>query len=53
MEKYGDVEFATLNSVDFFNKRRLMERLDYIPPDEFENIYFNQIEQQDKDVVLT
>lgn len=47
------VEFATLNWVDFFNKRRLMERLDYIPPDEFENLYFNKIEQQDKDAVLT
>lgn len=47
------VEFATLNWVDFFNKRRLLERLDYIPPDEFENLYFNKIEQQDKDAVLT
>jgi len=47
------VEFATLNWVDWFNKKRIMERLDYIPPDEYEKLYFNQIEQQEKEAVLT
>jgi len=47
------VEFATLNWVDWFNKKRIMERLDYIPPDEYEKLYVNQIEQQEKEAVLT
>lgn len=47
------VEFATLNWVDWFNKKRLMERLNYIPPDEYEKLYFNKAEQQKMEAVLT
>jgi transposase InsO family protein len=33
------VEFATLEWVDWFNKRRLLEPLGYVPPAEFEMTY--------------
>jgi len=33
------VEFATLEWVDWFNNRRLLEPLGYCPPAEFEAIY--------------
>ncbi len=36
------VEFATLDWVDWFNHRRLLERLDYVPPAEFEAAYHRQ-----------
>jgi putative transposase len=35
------VEFATLNWVDWFNNRRLLEPIGYIPPAEFEALYYN------------
>jgi transposase InsO family protein len=35
------VEFATLNWVDWFNNRRLLEPIGYIPPAEFEAVYYN------------
>ena len=31
-----DVEFATLEWVAWYNTRRLLEPLGYVPPDEFE-----------------
>jgi len=37
-----DVEFATLEWVDWFNNRRLLEPLGYLPPAEFEDIYYHQ-----------
>jgi len=37
-----DVEFATLEWVDWFNNRRLLEYTDYIPPAEFEEMYYCQ-----------
>ena len=37
-----DVEFATLNWVDWFNNRRLLEPLGHIPPAEFESNYYDQ-----------
>ena len=36
------VEFATLNWVDWFNMRRLLEPLGYVPPAEFEAQYCAQ-----------
>jgi putative transposase len=35
-----DVEFATLEWVDWFNNRRLLEPLGYVPPAEFEEAYY-------------
>jgi hypothetical protein len=34
------VEFATLSWVDWFNNRRLLEPLGYLPPAEFEAAYY-------------
>jgi transposase InsO family protein len=36
------VEFATLNWVDWFNTRRLLEPISYEPPAEFEARYYTQ-----------
>ena len=35
-----DVEFATLEWVDWFNNRRLLEPIGYIPPAEFEEMFY-------------
>jgi len=40
-----DVEYATLEWVDWFNKRRLLESIGDIPPAEFEKRYYEQIEE--------
>jgi transposase InsO family protein len=36
------VEFATLDWVDWFNHRRLLEPIGYVPPAEFEARYYEQ-----------
>lgn len=36
------VEHATLIWVDWFNNRRLLEPLGYVPPVEFEQLYYRQ-----------
>ena len=40
-----DVEFATLDWVDWFNNRRLLEPIGNIPPSEFEMLYFHQLNE--------
>jgi putative transposase len=35
-----DVEYATMEWVDWYNNRRLYSRLNYIPPDEYEAAYY-------------
>jgi transposase InsO family protein len=40
-----DVEYATLVWVDWFNNRRLLEPLGYVPPAEFEAAYYHQQSQ--------
>ena len=35
------VEFATLEWVDWFNNRRLLEPIGYVPPAEFEDAYYS------------
>jgi len=37
-----DVEFATLEWVDWFNNRRLLEPIGYIPPAEFEEMFYRE-----------
>ena len=37
-----DVEFATLDWVSWFNSKRLLEPLGYVPPAEFEEAYYRQ-----------
>ena len=39
-----DVEYATLEYVDWFNRRRLHGELGMIPPTEFETIYYDHTE---------
>jgi putative transposase len=34
-----DVEYATIEWVDWYNNRRLHSQLNYIPPDEYEAAY--------------
>jgi transposase InsO family protein len=36
------VEWATLTWVDWFNTRRLLEPLGYVPPAEYEARYYEQ-----------
>ena len=36
------VQFATLEWVDWFSHRRLLEPLGYVPPAEFEARYYQQ-----------
>lgn len=40
------VEYATLVWVDWFNNRRLLEPLGYVPPAEFEEAYYRSQESQ-------
>ena len=37
------VEFATLRWVDFFDNRRLLEPIGYLPPAEYEAHYYEQL----------
>ena len=39
------VEYATLEWVDWFNNRRLLEPIGNIPPAEFERAYYRQLEE--------
>jgi transposase InsO family protein len=39
------VEFATLEWVDRFNKRRLLEPIGDVPPAELEQAYYRQLEE--------
>jgi putative transposase len=40
------VEFATLTWVDWFNTRRLLEPLGYVPPAEYEARYYERLERR-------
>jgi len=40
------VEFATLEWVDWFNNRRLLEPIGHVPPVEFEEAYYRKLETQ-------
>ena len=39
-----DVEYATLEWVDWFNHRRLLEPIGNVPPAELEQAYYRQLE---------
>lgn len=41
-----DVEYATLEWVDWFNHRRLLKPIGHVPPVEFEQDYYKQLERQ-------
>ena len=40
------VEYATLEWVDWFNNRRLLEPIGDVPPAEFEQAYYDELERQ-------
>jgi len=40
------VEYATLEWVDWFNNRRLLEPIGDVPPTEFEQAYYDGLERQ-------
>ena len=40
-----EVEFATLEWVDWFNNRRLLDAIGYVPPAEFEKAYYRRQEE--------
>ena len=44
---FEDVEYATLEWVDWFNNRRLLEPIGNIPPAEAEAQYYAKLEQAD------
>jgi putative transposase len=45
--KHGEaVELATLDWVDWFNNRRLLEPIGYVPPVEFEAAYYQSQSSQ-------
>jgi putative transposase len=48
-----EVEFATLEWVAWYNTRRLLEPLGYVPPDEFERTYYNRQAASAELAVLT
>ena len=43
-----DVELATLNWVDWFNNRRLLGSIGYVPPAEFEMAYYRNLAESAK-----
>lgn len=43
--KLDDVEYATLEWVDWFNNRRLLESIGNLPPAEFELLYYRQLDE--------
>jgi transposase InsO family protein len=45
---FDDVEYATLEWVDWFNHRRLLEPIGHVPPAEFEQMYYQQKSGQAK-----
>lgn len=47
-----DVEFAVLEWVWWFNHRRLLEPLGYLPPAEYEEVFHRRLEAQTLDAVL-
>ena len=48
-----DVELATLEWVWWFNERRLLEPLGYLPPAEFEDAFYRRQEAQATEAALT
>ena len=49
----ADVELATLEWVWWFNERRLMEPLGYLPPAEYEDAFYRRQEAQATEAALT
>ena len=50
---FESVELATLEWVNWFNNRRLLEPIGSIPPAEFEQAYYDRVEASAKVAGLT
>ena len=48
-----EVEFATLEWVDWFNNRRLFEPIGNVPPAEFEEMYYERLDGPTMEAELT
>ena len=48
-----EVEFATLELVDWFNHRRLLEPIGNVPPAEFEALYYESLQSPTRGGGLT
>jgi putative transposase len=46
-----EVEYATLEWVDWFNHRRLLEPIGYVPPAEFEKEYYRQAASREEEAL--
>lgn len=44
----ADVELATLNWVDWFNKKRLHSAIGYVSPLQFEAMYYEKMQPSDQ-----
>lgn len=44
----ADVELATLNWVDWFNKKRLHSAIGYVSPFQFEAMYYEKMQPSDQ-----
>jgi putative transposase len=44
LKTIDDVEYATMEWVDWFNNRRLHSRLGYVPPDEYEAAFYAHVD---------
>jgi putative transposase len=42
LQTIDDVEYATMEWVDWYNGRRLHSQLNYVPPEEYETTYYAQ-----------
>ena len=42
MEKSDEVEYATLDWVAWYNNKRLLEPIGYVPPVEYEQMYHQE-----------
>jgi len=52
--KHGErVEFETLKWVDWFNNRRLLSSIGWVPPAEFEEAYWRSQAKKPAEPVLT
>ena len=47
-----DVEYATIEWVDWFNHRRLLEPIGYVPPAEFEAAYWKEVHTDDPAILI-
>ena len=47
------VEFATLNWIHWYNEKRIMARLGYRSPMEYEKLYFERVKREESLMVLT